>query len=209
MTTVLRHWCYRYQWLYDSITRLSALAVGGEQRFRKLALQSLTIPEHSSILDLCCGWGQATQRLCHYSQDVVGLDASPRALKLAVHNVSEAQFVQAQADALPFPEHTFDLVHTSVALHELDSVKLQQTLTEVYRVLKPGGSFALLDLHKPTTPLLTPAVAAFIWLFETEAAWQLIHTDLVALLTDIGFQRCDRSLHGGGSLQVIHAYKAA
>jgi hypothetical protein len=34
---------YRYQWLYDSISRAAALAVGGERRFRHLALQDLTL----------------------------------------------------------------------------------------------------------------------------------------------------------------------
>jgi len=67
---------YRYQWLYDLISR-PALSVGGEARFRQLALQGLTINPETKVLDLCCGSGQATQVLVQYSQDVTGLDASP------------------------------------------------------------------------------------------------------------------------------------
>ncbi len=43
MATILRDWSYRYQWLYDAIAQISSVAVGGETRFRQLALQGLTI----------------------------------------------------------------------------------------------------------------------------------------------------------------------
>jgi len=39
---------------------------------------------------------------------------------------------------MPFAD--FDLVHTSVAMHEMESEQLRQILKEVYRVLKPGGT---------------------------------------------------------------------
>jgi len=55
---------------------VAALSVGGEARFRQLALQGLTINPETKVLDLCCGSGQATQVLVQYSQDVTGLDAS-------------------------------------------------------------------------------------------------------------------------------------
>lgn len=207
MTTILRQWSYRYQWLYDSVTRLSALAVGGEQRFRQLALESLSIQSSSKVLDLCCGWGQATQRLVEHSQNVTGLDASARALDEARKNVPDATFFKGQAEALPFPDQTFDIVHTSAAMHEMESVQLQKVFTEVHRVLKPGGVFAMVDLHRPTSPLLVPMVALFVWLFETDTAWQLINTDLVVLLEGLGFLQSAHILHAGGSLQVIHAHK--
>lgn len=58
MVTILRDWSYRYQWLYDAIARLAALSVGGESRFRQLALQGLTIHPETQVLELCCGSGQ-------------------------------------------------------------------------------------------------------------------------------------------------------
>ncbi|AKV71202.1 SAM-dependent methyltransferase [Microcystis panniformis FACHB-1757] len=41
LATILRPLSYQYQWLYDGISRLAALAVGGETRFRQLALEGL------------------------------------------------------------------------------------------------------------------------------------------------------------------------
>ncbi|NEQ12365.1 MAG: class I SAM-dependent methyltransferase, partial [Moorea sp. SIO4E2] len=102
----------------------------------------------------------------------------------------------------------FDIVHTSAALHEMTPEVLQQIIQEVYRVLKPGGVFTLVDLHKPTNVLFWPGLAVFMWLFETQTAWQLLETDLVKGLEEAGFKVCDRSLYAGGSLQVIQVTKA-
>ncbi len=79
MATILRPLSYQYQWLYDGISRLAALAVGGETRFRQLALEGLKIAKNDPILDLCCGAGQTTRYLVPLSDRCTGLDVSPRA----------------------------------------------------------------------------------------------------------------------------------
>lgn len=207
MATIFRDWSYRYQWLYDGISRLAALSVGGEQRFRQLALQGLTINSNTKVLDLCCGSGQGTQFLLKYSQNVTGLDASPLSLKRAQQNVPQARYVEAFAEDMPFVDNEFDIVHTSVALHEMEPPQLRQIIQEVYRVLKPGGVFTLVDFHNPTNPLFLPGVWMFLLLFETETAWRLLKTDLAGLLSEIGFQVSEPRLYAGGSLQVIQAKK--
>ncbi len=207
MATILRTWSYRYQWLYDTIARLTALSVGGEGRFRQLALQGLSITAETRVLDLCCGWGQSTRFLVGRSRHVTGLDASPRSLAAARQAVPQATYVEAWAEAMPFANGEFDLVHTSVALHEMEPEQLQKILQEIHRVLKPGGWFTMIDLHRPTNPLFMPGLSVFVWLFETHTAWQLLQTDLGELLRTIGF-RCNMPvLYAGGSLQVIQAEK--
>lgn len=207
MATVLRNWSYQYQWLYDGISQLAALAVGGERRFHHLPLQNLTICHETKILDLCCGSGQATRFLVEYSQNVTGLDASPLSLGRAERNVPQASYVEGLAEEMPLPDNLFDIVHTSVALHEMTPVVLREILKEVHRVLKPGGIFTLVDFHKPTNFLFWPGVAIFLWLFETETAWQLLAEDLVGLLEETGFKMCEHRLYAGGSLQVIQVRK--
>jgi demethylmenaquinone methyltransferase/2-methoxy-6-polyprenyl-1,4-benzoquinol methylase len=207
VATILRTWSYQYQWLYDGISRLAALTVGGETRFHQLPLQGLTISSDSQILDLCCGSGQATQYLVQYSQNVTGLDISLLSLERARQNVPQAKYVEGFAEKMPFPEAQFDLVHTSVAMHEMSPSVLQQIFQEVYRVLKPGGMFVLVDFHKPTNSLFWPGLLLFLLLFETQAAWQLLDTDLVGLLKETGFELCEQHLHAGGSLQVVQAKK--
>jgi ubiquinone/menaquinone biosynthesis C-methylase UbiE len=203
----LRDLSYRYQWLYDSISGLAALTVGGESRFRQLALQGLTIGPDTQVLDLCCGSGQTTQVLVGRSPHVTGLDASPFSIQRAQRNVPQATYVEAFAENMPLANASFDIVHSSAAMHEMTTEQLQQIFREVYRVLKPGGFFTLVDFHQPTNPLMMPGVAVFFWLFETETAWQLLQTDLVALLREIGFKVDAPHLYAGGSLQVIQAQK--
>ncbi|MFN6570169.1 class I SAM-dependent methyltransferase [Dendronalium sp. ChiSLP03b] len=207
MATILRDWSYRYQWLYDGISRLAAVSLGGEARFRQLALQGLTINSDNQVLDLCCGSGQSTQFLVKSSQNVTGLDASPFSLRRARQNVPEAAYVEAFAEKMPFADNLFDVVHTSVALHEMQPEQLQKIINEVYRVLKPGGVFTLVDFHAPTNPIFWPGVSLFLLLFETETAWQLLKTDLPDLLTKTGFKVGKPTLYAGGSLQVIQARK--
>ncbi|WP_316428016.1 class I SAM-dependent methyltransferase [Leptolyngbya boryana] len=207
MATILRDWSYQYQWLYDGISRIAALSVGGEARFRQLALQGLTIEPETKVLDLCCGSGQTTQFLVQRSRHVTGLDASPLSIQRAKKNVPEAEYVEAFAEQNPLPDQSFDVVHTSAAMHEMQPQQLRQILQQVHRVLKPNGVFTMVDFHAPTNPIFVPGLAIFFWLFETETAWQLIQTNLIELLEEIGFEIQTQQLYAGGSLQVIQARK--
>lgn len=215
MATFLRPLSYRYQWVYDSFSRLAAIAVGGEFRFRQLAFSDITFSPNMQILDLCCGSGQATRFLVDRlarsgtgNGKVTGLDASMRSLDRARRNVPTAEYVEGFAEELPFPDSSFDLVHTSVALHEMQPDQLREILQQVHRVLKPNGIFSFVDFHQPTNPVFMPGLSLFLFLFETETAWNLIQTDLVKLLTEIAFQEPKQTLYAGGSLQVVQAKRS-
>ncbi|MEB3273160.1 MAG: class I SAM-dependent methyltransferase [Prochlorothrix sp.] len=207
MATILRDWSYRYPWLYNGISRVAALSVGGEARFRRLALVGLKLGPEAVVLDLCCGAGQATQVLVQEFRRVTGLDASPRSLAAAQEVAPQAQYVQGFAEAMPLEASQFDLVHTSAALHEMEPEQLRQIVAEIHRVLKPGGMVTIADFHPPTQPIMWPGLAMFFWLFETETSWKFIKTDLGQLLTAQGFQIWEKALYAGGSLQVIQAQK--
>jgi demethylmenaquinone methyltransferase/2-methoxy-6-polyprenyl-1,4-benzoquinol methylase len=208
MATILREWSYRYQWLYDSISKVAAITVGGDYKFRRLFLRDLTITADTKVLDLCCGSGQATEILVQFSQDVTGLDASPLSLARAKKNVPQAQYIQAFAEEIPFSDRSFDLVLTNTAMHEMQPDQLQQILKEVYRVLKIGGTLAIVDFHKSNHWLFQAGISIFFHLFETETAWQFIDTDLKQVLTAIGFTNYRDRLYAGNSLQVIQVQKS-
>ncbi len=207
MATILRKWSYQFPALYNGISFVAASMIGGEKLFHFLPFQELRLSRESRVLDLCCGGGQATQYLIQSFPNVTGLDASARALERAARLVPLAKYVEALAQDIPFDDSSFDIVHSSVAMHEMDLVELEQIFREVYRVLRPGGYFVFLDLHRPINSLVWPALSLFIFLFETETARQFLNTDLKQLLESTGYREIREKLYAGGSLQVIQCQK--
>jgi demethylmenaquinone methyltransferase / 2-methoxy-6-polyprenyl-1,4-benzoquinol methylase len=117
----------------------------------------LARPE-ARILDLCCGTGDLALVLANSpsravdSEPLVGADfAHPmlvRAHEKAGRNRGRlVQFVEADALSLPFPDASFDLVATAFGFRNL--ANYAEGLRELRRVLKPGGSVAILEFAEP------------------------------------------------------------
>ena len=90
-----------------------------------------------NILDLGCGDGQLTQRISAAGASVVGVDASPEMVAAARSRGMVADV--ASAEALPYPDKTFDAVFSNAALHWVRDQDAM--MSQVRRVLKPGGRF--------------------------------------------------------------------
>lgn len=106
------------------------------------------------ILDLGCSVGHQTLPWARaYPQArVTGVDVAAPCLRYA-HGRAQAQgvaahFVQADATLLPFPDASFDLVYSSMFLHELPLKDIAAVFAEARRVLRPGG----LMLHYELPP---------------------------------------------------------
>lgn len=100
-----------------------------------------------TVLDLCCGHGNAAEALVETGSVVTGLDFSPAMLALARRRVPKASFVEGDAASLPFEDSRFDAVVCNVGfghLPEPDAV-----LSEIARVLRPGGVAALTSWREP------------------------------------------------------------
>jgi SAM-dependent methyltransferase len=114
------------------------------------ALQQVTVPKNAAILDVGCGGGRTVARLAALAPEgkVFGLDYS--AASVAVSRDTNArevetgrvQIEQGSVAALPFPDCTFDIV-TAVETHYYWP-DLPANVREVLRVLRPGGTFALI-----------------------------------------------------------------
>jgi trans-aconitate methyltransferase len=90
-----------------------------------------------SILDLGCGDGQLTQRIAASGASVVGIDSSPAMVKAA--RASGVKVDQGTAEKLPYPDHIFEAVFSNAALHWVRGQ--DEMLSQVHRVLRPGGRF--------------------------------------------------------------------
>lgn len=113
-------------------------------------LEQVTVPKNAVILDVGCGGGRTVRRLAALAPEgkVVGLDYS--AASVAVSRDTNAQEIetgrvqieQGSVAALPFSDLTFDIV-TAVETHYYWP-ELPANVREILRVLKPGGTFALI-----------------------------------------------------------------
>lgn len=102
-------------------------------------LQSLIEAEKShTTLDLGCGTGISTRELIEMGFDVIGADKDAAMVEVAQKHSPSTKFVVATADRLPFSDNEFDIVTAFTAFHWFNN---QESLTEIRRVLKPGGIF--------------------------------------------------------------------
>ena len=89
----------------------------------------------------------------HAGATVTGLDFSERMLERARAKSSEVEWVQGDAQQLPFEDASFDAATVGFGVRNLDD--LERGLAELRRVLKPGGRVAILEITKPSG-LLAP-----------------------------------------------------
>ena len=143
---------------YDLLNHLLSLNI--DKAWRRRVVKTLPATT-GPILDMCTGTGDLAleyHRATGGKVSIVGADFSGRMLELAVkksakiHADSIIQFVQADAQHLPFPDDTFEIVTVSFGLRNVtDPLK---GLAEMTRVCRPGGSVAVLEFSKPRHWLL-------------------------------------------------------
>lgn len=129
---------YRF---YDLINTF--LTFGFDKSWRDKAVNNLT---GNSVLDLGSGTGAAFEHLINYR--TTAIDPDKRMLEL---NKFENK-IQGSAENLPFRDNSFDNVFCSFVWRNLSDTN--KALDEIYRVLRPGGKFVLLDMTRPKNSFL-------------------------------------------------------
>lgn len=135
--------------LYDPLVKL----LGADRARKKLFDQAAVHPQHR-ILDIGCGTGTFAISIKGWlpDADVVGLDPDPKALARGRRKAHRAgrtiRFEQGFANALPYPDASFDRVFSTLMLHHLPHETKLMAMREVRRVLKAGGSLHLLDFEQ-------------------------------------------------------------
>lgn len=140
---------------YDRLNRV--MTFGFDRRWRKHAVSDL----HGNVLDVACGTGDMVVELLKRGCTVTGVDLSEEMLAIAKQKTASANFQLSafnfqlgNAEALPFAEGEFDAVTCAFGVRNF--VHLEQGLSEMLRVLKPGGRMVILELATPDSPLIRP-----------------------------------------------------
>ena len=105
-------------------------------------------PVHQ-VLDVGCGPGFYTMTLAQRCGRAIGIDATPELLARAREEARQRglrnlQFIEGDAEHLPFPTHAFDVVTSRAAFHHF--VHPERVLAEMKRVLKPNGRVLIADM---------------------------------------------------------------
>jgi len=98
------------------------------------------------VLDLGCGAGRHSICLARNGFDVVGIDVSKSALRIAKKwaqegNLGKVRFVQGTMTHIPFRDSQFDAVISVSVVHHAVKRDIEETVDEIHRILKRNGTF--------------------------------------------------------------------
>jgi demethylmenaquinone methyltransferase/2-methoxy-6-polyprenyl-1,4-benzoquinol methylase len=130
--------------VYDVMNR--AMTLGLDRRWRRLAALAVVRPG-DDVLDSCCGTGDLAIADARAGGRVTGVDFSEAMLERARRKAPELAWVRADALDLPFADGTFDVA--TVAFGVRNVADLDAGLSELARVLRPGGRLAVLEITRP------------------------------------------------------------
>jgi demethylmenaquinone methyltransferase/2-methoxy-6-polyprenyl-1,4-benzoquinol methylase len=165
----------------------AVLSMGQDRGWRKAVAGALDLKPGERVLDLAAGTATSSAALTQSGATVVGCDFSLGMLRQAKPHAG-VTLVAGDALKLPFADASFDAVTISFGLR--NTADVQQALTELHRVTKPGGRLVVCEFSHPTwAPFRTvyvnylmrllPAVAtkvssdpaAYVYLAESIRAW--------------------------------------
>lgn len=98
------------------------------------------------VLDVGCGTGRWVRRYRGFGFSATGIDATPGMLRLARQSGTDAPLIAGEANRLPFPDAVFDLVSDITVVQHIPTVIQAAALSEMVRVLRPGGCLILMEL---------------------------------------------------------------
>ena len=132
---------------YDMVNRILTFRL--DVRWRRRSVRELELEPGACVLDLACGTGDFCNDLLRAGLHPIGFDISSGMLRAAT---TDAPLVHADILSLPLPDASVDGATCGFALRNL--VELPAFFFELGRVIRPGGTIALLDVAKPQNKVL-------------------------------------------------------
>jgi demethylmenaquinone methyltransferase / 2-methoxy-6-polyprenyl-1,4-benzoquinol methylase len=151
--------------MFDGVARHydrtnAIMSVGNAQLWRAATVRAVDPQSGERILDVAAGTGTSSAALARTGATVVALDFSAGMIAEGRRRHPELEFVEADAEKLPFGEDEFDAVTISFGLRNVAHPKA--ALAEMYRVLKPGGRLVICEFSRPQRALFRTGYAAYM-----------------------------------------------
>ena len=227
---------HRVAGVFDSVAKNydimnDVMSMGLHRIWKKVALDTSGVRAGHRVLDLASGTGDLAARfsaMVGAQGKVVASDINPNMLKVGRERLTDRgivgniEYVQADAEALPFPDNYFNFASISFGLRNV--THKEAALASLYRVLKPGGRLMVLEFSKPLEALkpiydtysfkLLPLMGRLIANDEDSYRYLAesirMHPDqetLKEMMAEAGFERCEFMNMSGGIVALHKGYK--
>ncbi len=138
---------------YDGLNRVISLGI--DVKWRKRVVNIIGASKPSNILDIATGTGDLAIAMAHTgAKKIVGLDISTGMLEVGKDKITDKNLsktidmVVGDSENLPFEDNSFDAITVAFGVRNFEN--LEKGLSEIFRVLKPSGTFAVLETSIPT-----------------------------------------------------------
>ena len=191
--------------LYDMTVELLFAGAADVMRRQMLAPISRYFKEYGGtgfrLLDVGCGTGRFLKQLSAAHPDVrlFGVDISPSIINEArrtLEDVDDVSLVVENAERLPFRDGYFEVVTTCFLFHELPMAARRSVMTEVFRVLRPGGLLVIEDsAQRPDGEASASFLQGFSEFLHEPSFQHYLDDDLVKLASRAGFETQPAEVH--------------
>lgn len=137
---------------YDGLNRM--ISFGIDVKWRKKVVKLVADCKPKLVLDIATGTGDLAINISKNTsaEKIIGLDISEGMLsvgkqKVAKENLDNVELVLGDSEKIPFEENTFDAITVAFGIRNFET--LEKGLAEILRVLKPKGTFVILETSVP------------------------------------------------------------
>ena len=143
---------------YDRLNHILSLNI--DKRWRKKAVRQIADEERPmKVLDVACGTADFTIEIARKvatGSEVIGVDISEGMMAVGREKIAkagvDAELSAADCEALPYPDGTFDRISVGFGVRNFEN--LETGLSEMFRVLSPGGKLVILELSVPSNRII-------------------------------------------------------
>ena len=139
---------------YDGLNKI--ISLGTDATWKKKILQMVKQLHPTSILDIATGTGDLAILFAETTAtEIIGLDISQGMLDMGKKKISDKnldskiQMVLGDGEKIPYSDNYFDVITVAYGVRNFEN--LEKGLSEILRVLKPNGTFIILETSVPTT----------------------------------------------------------